>query len=142
MAAAAATNSGLFEAIVDGRSSLVAEKLKAGVAINEFLRDGWTPLTLAAQHSKNSVDIVRVIVESGAALDAHDKTSGTLKGKTALITAAFQGFNAVLDYLLDKVGWFAIALTFFTSVCLSYESDISRQSAALRRTMLLRMLFL
>jgi ankyrin repeat protein len=55
----------------------------------------WSPLIIAAQHGH--IEVVTLLVERGANLDARDDN-----GWTALIRASFKGHLAVVKFLSDK----------------------------------------
>ena len=92
-----------LEALIDlcngSSSSDIAELLKLVTDVNEFGRQGWSPLMVAAYHNK--IEAVQLLVESGA-----DLYASNCNGTTVLMYAKDGAERAkdtsVLKWLLDS----------------------------------------
>lgn len=85
-------NTALMMAAFKGNMAAVKKLLAKGAAIN---RPGWTPLHYAAAGGHS--DIVRLLIEQGAAIDAV-----STHGITPLIMAAQEGKHAAIVALLEN----------------------------------------
>lgn len=76
---------------------MAASLIKQGHDVNLGDKAGWTPLHFAAQ--ANSVDCARILLDSGAMVDAEDSN-----GNTSLSTAVFnsKGQGDLIVFLLSK----------------------------------------
>ncbi len=81
----------LCNAIVKGDLSTVKKFIEYGSDVNESM-NGTTPLMLAARYNK--VEIIKVLLEKGAKLEAKDE-----KGFTALKYAQLSNANEAVAYL-------------------------------------------
>jgi ankyrin repeat protein len=85
------TNTPLCNAITKGDLQAVKKFIEYGVDVNQK-SNGFTPLMLAARYNK--VDILKVLIESGAKIDAKDEN-----GKTALQYAILSNASDAVTYL-------------------------------------------
>lgn len=84
---------GLWIAAAMGNNELVSQLLEAGADVNKINYDGFSPLMHAAYYGH--LDTVKLLLEHGAYIDFHQKTS-------ALIIAAQNGHIELVEYLLLK----------------------------------------
>ena len=85
----------LFAAIRQGDAATVRELTRARPEALGARNDrGTAPLTLAAYLGK--AELTRILVEAGAEIDAVDSTG------TALLGAAFKGYDEIVAYLLER----------------------------------------
>jgi ankyrin repeat protein len=84
----------LEAAIRKDESVLVAALLRYGVAANETMDSGSTPLEAGA--SAKAIKVVRVLLESGA-----DANMNGWDGSSPLEDASLAGFDAIVETLLD-----------------------------------------
>ena len=85
----------LLNAVESGDVGSVEKLLEEGADINYADEDGVTPLMIATQ--ANSIDMIKVVIEKGAAIDTKEKKLGV----TALMLAAFLGHAEVAKELLS-----------------------------------------
>ncbi len=76
----------------------VRRELAGGADVNARTRDGATPLMLAVKYGQSPVELVRLLVEAGAELEARDQ-----RGFTAVAMAAEQP-NADVTRFLARAG--------------------------------------
>ncbi len=91
-----ATIDDLLKAVNADDISRVKDLLKEGLDVNGMNKNGWSALMIAA--SKGNVDILKLLIENGAALDVR-KYQG---GQTALIFAAHWGHADVVRHLIAR----------------------------------------
>jgi len=85
----------LNNAVKKNEVQTVQSLIGQGADVNAKNEHGWPPLALAA--SDGNVEVVRLLIQAGAAVDA---TEGE-NGGTALFWAAFDGHPEVVKVLLD-----------------------------------------
>jgi len=91
-----ATIDDLLEAVDADDMSRIQNLLNEGLDVNGMNEQGWSALMIAA--SKGRMDILRLLIENGAALDLKNHQGG----QTALIFAAHWGHVEVVRYLIAK----------------------------------------
>lgn len=88
-------DSPLMEAAVRGDVAAARLLLEHGAEVNAVDHRGYTPLLLAAQYDREAPELVRLLLERGADLEA------TAEGETALSLAARRGETAVTRLLRE-----------------------------------------
>jgi ankyrin repeat protein len=88
--------SSLMEAAVRGDVSAAKLLLDQGAEVNAADHRGYTPLLLAAQCDRDSPELVRLLLDRGAGLDA------VAEGETALSLAAKRGETEVTRLLRER----------------------------------------
>ena len=91
-----ATIEDLLKAVNADDISRIKNLLNEGLDVNGMNEDGWSALMVAA--SKGSMEILKLLIENGAALDVKNRQGG----QTALIFAAHWGHTEVVRYLIAK----------------------------------------
>ena len=72
--------------------------LKEGAIVTHTATsDGYTALHASAQND-NSLDVMKLLVNKGAVIDAKE----TLRGNTPLLYAAYNGFIDSVNFLIEK----------------------------------------
>jgi ankyrin repeat protein len=84
----------LFDAARLGRVDVIPALLQAGGDIGAADPKGHTPLILASYHGHQAA--TALLLERGAAVDQPDAT----RGNSALMGAAFKGYDAIAELLL------------------------------------------
>lgn len=85
----------IVRAVRDGDFGKVNTELLAGTSVNTISATGIPIIVMAA--SSRSLQMVQILGENGARVDAQAKDSST-----ALTVAATNGDTAIVNYLLDK----------------------------------------
>jgi hypothetical protein len=91
-----ATIEDLLKAINADDISRTKNLLNEGLDVNGMNEHGWSALMVAA--SKGSMEMLKLLIENGAALDVKNHQGG----QTALIFAAHWGHTEVVRYLIAK----------------------------------------
>ncbi len=86
----------ILEAVRDGNVVGLKKLLKSKIKLDFVNNREMTPLMLAS--SDNNLEIVKILVEAGADINAKHKETG----KTPLMFAASLGYDEVCEYLLNQ----------------------------------------
>jgi ankyrin repeat protein len=82
-------------AALDGQKDLVKRLLGEGQNVNQLDQRGWTPLMAAAD--EGHIDIVRLLIDWGADINAKRKDDGY----TALMIASYKGRADIVKLLIE-----------------------------------------
>ena len=101
----------LFKAVQKGLEADVRSLIRGGVDVNKMYKNNKTVLMVAAQNGHDN--IVKMLIDSGADLDAQveyaptsrakpipDVNIRSIEGRTALMFAAENGYDNIVDILL------------------------------------------
>ena len=84
--------SDLFEVVETGDLALVERLISEGADVNQRRADGVTVLMRAVRYNRNP-DIVKILIDSGATIDARDESD-----ETALMWAVFHRTRFSTNY--------------------------------------------
>jgi ankyrin repeat protein len=88
----------ILEAVRDGNVPKLKQLVRSKVKLDFSDTRELTPLMIAA--NDNNLEIVKILVESGANVNLKNKENG----KTALMYAAGNGYTEVCQYLINSKG--------------------------------------
>ena len=74
--------------------------LNAGAEPNQSDEEGWLPLMVAAANGQ--LNLVKLLVENGAEVNARAHARSMLDGMTPLMAASHHGHGAIVQYLLER----------------------------------------